>query len=62
MKTKQKMIGISEETKTLLDQNYKVRGYGTRSKYIKALILKDILPPYTPPEDTEENIPENPYI
>lgn len=52
MKTKQCMIGISEDTKKLLDEKYKQKGYGSRSKYIRALLIKDI----------EDTIPEHPYI
>jgi len=41
MKQKQALLGIDQETKQIIDEQHKLKGFKTRSKYIKSLVLKD---------------------
>jgi len=41
MSENQKMIGIENTTKQLIDENYKLKGFSTRAKYLKNLVEKD---------------------
>lgn len=41
MNDKQKLIGVDDSTKKLIDENYSKRGFTTRAKYIKSLVEID---------------------
>jgi len=41
MNEKQKLIGVDDLTKELIDKNFKEKGFTTRAKYIKSLVEKD---------------------
>jgi len=43
MNEKQKLIGVDDTTKKLIDENFKVRGFTTRAKYIKSLVQIDTM-------------------
>ena len=39
--TKQELVAIDTETKNILDTNYRAKGYRSRKKYLKDLIMRD---------------------
>jgi hypothetical protein len=41
MSEKQKLIGVDDSTKQLIDKNYSKRGFTTRAKYLKSLVEID---------------------
>jgi hypothetical protein len=51
MDEKQKLIGVDYKTKDLIDKNFSIKGFSTRSKYIKSLVEKD-----NPQEETNNTI------
>ena len=42
MSEKQKMTSVDVSTKELIDKYYSIRGFKTRSKYIKSLVEEDV--------------------